>query len=214
MRKFTAVAAAIFLAAFCVAPCAGALRRDREVRKKVRAVLGSMSVRGKVAQLVFVDVYPDGDSTMRAQADSIVAKEQVGGIILMEGNIAQTAATCNRLQSLVKVPLAVTIDGEFGLGMRISEFRKYPRQGALAGLPDDSLMYEMGLQIARDMRSMKIDVNFAPVVDVNLHPDVNTIKDRSFGPDNKLVAEYGSAVMRGMQDTETPRLIRTRLCLY
>lgn len=200
MRKFTAVAAAIFLAAFCVAPCAGALRRDREVRKKVRAVLGSMSVRGKVAQLVFVDVYPDGDSTMRAQADSIVAKEQVGGIILMEGNIAQTAATCNRLQSLVKVPLAVTIDGEFGLGMRISEFRKYPRQGALAGLPDDSLMYEMGLQIARDMRSMKIDVNFAPVVDVNLHPDVNTIKDRSFGPDNKLVAEYGSAVMRGMQD--------------
>ena len=47
---------------------------------------------------------------------------------------------------------------------------------------------------------MKIDVNFAPVVDVNLHPDVNTIKDRSFGPDKKLVADYGSALMRGMQD--------------
>ena len=100
----------------------------------------------------------------------------------------------------MKVPLAVTIDGEFGLGMRISEFRKYPRQGVLAGLPDDGLMYEMGRQIARDMRSMKIDVNFAPVVDVNLHPDVNTIKDRSFGPDKNLVADYGSAVMRGMQD--------------
>ena len=159
-----------------------------------------MSVREKVAQLVFVDVYPDGDSALRAQADSIIAREQTGGIILMEGDIVQTAAMCSRLQGLVKVPLAVTIDGEFGLGMRISEFRKYPRQGTLAGLPDDSLMYEMGQQVARDMRSMKIDVNFAPVVDVNLHPDVNTIKDRSFGPDKKLVADYGSAVMRGMQD--------------
>lgn len=190
----------MLLAAFCVAPCFGAPKNGKDTKKKVRPLLKSMSVREKVAQLVFVDVYPDGDSTMQAQADSIIAKEQTGGIILMEGNIAQTAATCNRLQSLVKVPLAVTIDGEFGLGMRISEFRKYPRQGALAALPDDSLMYEMGLQIARDMRSMKIDVNFAPVVDVNLHPDVNTIKDRSFGPDKKIVADYGSAVMRGMQD--------------
>lgn len=200
MRKYLGVITVIFFALFTFVPCQGAPKHGRDTKKQVRQLLKSMSVREKVAQLVFVDVYPDGDSTLRAQADSIISKEQTGGIILMEGDIVQIATICNRLQSLVKVPLAVTIDGEFGLGMRISEFRKYPRQGALAGLPDDSLMYEMGQQIARDMHSMKIDVNFAPVVDVNLHPDVNTIKDRSFGPDKKLVADYGSAVMRGMQD--------------
>ena len=188
------------LAFLATVPCQGLSKKERVVKKQIRPIIEAMSVRDKVAQLVFVDVYPGGDSAFQAKADSIIAKEQVGGIILMEGNIARTAETCNRSQSLVKVPLAVTIDGEFGLGMRISEFRKYPRQGVLAGLPDDGLMYEMGRQIARDMRSMKIDVNFAPVVDVNLHPDVNTIKDRSFGPDKNLVADYGSAVMRGMQD--------------
>lgn len=188
------------LAFLATVPCQGLSKKERVVKKQICPIIEAMSVRDKVAQLVFVDVYPGGDSAFQAKADSIIAKEQVGGIILMEGNIARTAETCNRSQSLVKVPLAVTIDGEFGLGMRISEFRKYPRQGVLAGLPDDGLMYEMGRQIARDMRSMKIDVNFAPVVDVNLHPDVNTIKDRSFGPDKNLVADYGSAVMRGMQD--------------
>ena len=189
-----------FLSFLLAIPCQGQSKKDKAVKKQVRTLLETMSVRDKVAQLVFVDVYPGGDSAFQAKADSIVAKEQVGGIILMEGNIAQTAETCNRLQGLVKIPLAVTVDGEFGLGMRVSEFRKYPRQGALAKLPDEGLMYEMGRQIAKDMHSMKIDVNFAPVVDVNLHPDVNTIKDRSFGPDKELVADYGSAVMRGMQD--------------
>lgn len=200
MRKNFNIMIMSCLAFLAAVPCQGLSKKEKSVKKQIRPIIESMSVRDKVAQLVFADVYPDGDSASHAKADSIIAKEQVGGIILMEGNIAQTAETCNRLQSLVKVPLAVTIDGEFGLGMRISEFSKYPRQGVLAGLPDDRLMYEMGQRIAKDMRSMKIDVNFAPVVDVNLHPDVNTIKDRSFGPDKKLVADYGSALMRGMQD--------------
>lgn len=200
MRRYFFILAIMMLMLLSSIPCQGISRKDRAARKRIRPYVESMSVRDKVAQLVFVDVYPDRDTAYQSKEDSVIIKEQVGGIILMEGNIEQTAGICNHLQSLVKIPLAVSVDGEFGLGMRISEFRKYPRQGVLAALPDDSLMYEMGSQIAKDMRSMKIDINFAPVVDVNLHPDVNTIGDRSFGPDKRLVADYGSALMRGMQD--------------
>lgn len=200
MRRYFFILAIMLLMPLTSIPCQGLSRKDRAVKKRIRPYVESMSVRDKVAQLVFVDVYPDRDTAYQSKEDSVIIKEQVGGIILMEGNIEQTAGICNHLQSLVKIPLAVSVDGEFGLGMRISEFRKYPRQGVLAALPDDSLIYEMGGQIAKDMRSMKIDINFAPVVDVNLHPDVNTIGDRSFGPDKRLVADYGSALMRGMQD--------------
>lgn len=200
MRRYFFILAIMMLMPLASIPCQGLSRKDRAVKKRIRPYVESMSVRDKVAQLVFVDVYPDRDTAYQSKEDSVIIKEQVGGIILMEGNIEQTAGICNYLQSLVKIPLAVSVDGEFGLGMRISEFRKYPRQGVLAALPDDSLIYEMGSQIAKDMRSMKIDINFAPVVDVNLHPDVNTIGDRSFGPDKRLVADYGSALMRGMQD--------------
>lgn len=200
MRRYFFILAIMMLMPLASIPCQGLSRKDRAVKKRIRPYVESMSVRAKVAQLVFVDVYPDRDTAYQSKEDSVIIKEQVGGIIIMEGNIEQTAGICNHLQSLVKIPLAVSVDGEFGLGMRISEFRKYPRQGVLAALPDDSLIYEMGSQIAKDMRSMKIDINFAPVVDVNLHPDVNTIGDRSFGPDKRLVADYGSALMRGMQD--------------
>lgn len=200
MRRYLFISVVFLLVSMATIPCQGTSKNDRAVRKRIRPYVESMSVRDKIAQLVFVDVYPDHDSVYQSKADSVIIKEQVGGIILMEGNIEQTAGICGHLQSLVKIPLAVSIDGEFGLGMRISEFRKYPRQGVLAALPDDSLIYEMGRQIAKDMRSMKIDINFAPVVDVNLHPDVNTIGSRSFGPDKRLVADYGSALMRGMQD--------------
>lgn len=199
MRKVLVSVFAVVLAAAHI-PCSGVSRIDRSVKRMLRPILDTMSVRSKVAQLFFLDVTPESDSLQQAMDDSVIVKEQVGGIILMEGNIEQTALTCNRLQHQMRIPLAVSVDGEFGVGMRVAEFKKYPRQGSLAKLPSDSLVYEMGRQIARDMHSLRIDINFAPVVDVNLHPDVNTIKDRSFGPDKKLVADYGSAFMRGMQD--------------
>lgn len=199
MRKIFVSILAVVLAAAHI-PCSGASRGDRAIKRMLRPILDTMSVRSKVAQLFFLDVRPESDSIRQAKDDSIIVREQVGGIILMEGNIEQTALTCNRLQRQMKIPLAVSVDGEFGVGMRVAEFKRYPRQGSLAKLPSDSLVYEMGRQIAQDMHSLRIDINFAPVVDVNLHPDVNTIKDRSFGPDKKLVADYGSAFMRGMQD--------------
>lgn len=177
-----------------------AQNRGRRARL-VKAAVDTMDVRSKVAQLIFADVLPEGNAMRKAADDSIIVKEQVGGIILMEGNIAQTAEVVNSLQRQSHIPLAVSIDGEFGVGMRVSEFVKYPRQGKLAGLQDGSLIYEMGRQIARDMHSLKIDINFAPVADVNVHPETGSMKDRSFGPDRKIVAEYASAFMRGMQDS-------------
>ena len=173
---------------------------DKVAKKAIKSTLSTMSVRSKVAQLIFADVFPEGSDERKAADDSIIVKEQLGGIILMEGSIGQTEEVVNRLQSKSRIPLAVSIDGEFGVGMRVTEFEKYPRQGKLAKLPNDSLIYEMGRQIAEDMHSLKIDINFAPVVDVNVHPETGSMKDRSFGPDKHLVAEYGSAFMRGMQD--------------
>lgn len=87
------------LAFLATVPCQGLSKKERVVKKQIRPIIEAMSVRDKVAQLVFVDVYPGGDSAFQAKADSIIAKEQVGGIILMEGSIARTA----RLATVRKV---------------------------------------------------------------------------------------------------------------
>ena len=171
-----------------------------DVSQAIRPVLDTMSVRHKVAQLMFVDVYPEGSDAMHAKEDSIIAKEQVGGIIYMEGSIAQFAETFERLQSKVGIPLATTIDGEYGVGMRVAEFRKYPKQQELAKLGSKRLIEMFAATMSKDMKALKIDVNFAPVIDVSVHPDVNLIGARSFGPDKELVAEYGSAIAMTMQE--------------
>jgi len=191
----------LFLIATVVCSCStkAFFAVDKKVMEDVQPILDTMSIRHKVAQLFFVDVYPGADSIHHAKEDSIITKEQVGGIIYMEGSIQDFVDTYQRLQSEVSIPLTTTIDGEFGVGMRVSEFRKYPRQGYLAQLSDKKLIKQMGTTIASDMKALKIDVNFAPVVDVNLHPDVNLIGMRSFGPDKKLVAEYGSVFAMSMQ---------------
>lgn len=196
------LAAACALAAAASVSCTrvNSLASDKSLDAIVKPVVDTMSLRHKVSQLFYLDIYPGGDSIRHAKDDSIIVKEQVGGIIFMEGNIEEVASSINSLQAKMDIPLGVSVDGEWGLGMRVSEFKKFPRQAFLAKLPSEKYLYEVGQAMAAEMRSMKVDINFAPVIDVNLHPDVNTINTRSFGPDKKLVAKYGSAIARGMQN--------------
>ena len=65
------------LAFLATVPCQGLSKKERVVKKQICPIIEAMSVRDKVAQLVFVDVYPGGDSAFQAKADSIIAKEQV-----------------------------------------------------------------------------------------------------------------------------------------
>ena len=176
------------------------LALDPSLDAIVKPVVDTMCLRHKVAQLFYLDINPEGDSASRARHDSIIVKEQVGGLIFMEGTIEQVTSEINGLQSRMNIPLGVSVDGEWGLGMRVSEFRKYPRQAFLAQLHSKKDVYEVGRSLGREMRELKVDINFAPVVDVNVHPEVGTINTRSFGPDKKLVADYGSAIPMGMQD--------------
>lgn len=64
------------LAFLATVPCQGLSKKERVVKKQIRPIIEAMSVRDKVAQLVFVDVYPGGDSAFQAKADSIIARSR------------------------------------------------------------------------------------------------------------------------------------------
>jgi len=159
-----------------------------------------MSTRHKVAQLLFMDIYPKQDDSIVFRQDSILRTEQLGGIILMDGVLSETVQRLNDIQKLTTLPLTVSVDGEFGLGMRVKEFRRFPRQAYLAQLPSSKYVYEMGQAVAQEMKALKININFAPCIDVNVNPLNIVVGTRSFGPDKKIVAKYGSAYAMGMQD--------------
>ena len=72
-------------------------------------------------------------------------------------------------------------DAEWGLSMRIDSTLRFPWQMTLGAIQHDSLIYEMGLEIARQCKRLGVHINFAPVVDVNSNPDNPIINNRSFG---------------------------------
>jgi len=70
----------------------------------------------------------------------------------------------------------------------------------MGAVSDPDIPYQYGKIVAEQCKRVGIQVNFAPVVDVNNNPDNPVINDRSFGEDKYKVAIFGTQYMRGMQD--------------
>lgn len=136
-----------------------------------------------------------------AKTLELVKKYNIGGICLFQGSPQEQAVVLQRLQSEAKTPLMVCIDAETGLGMRMSGVQAFPDQLTLGAIRHGSdLVYRIGAAMAQQCKRMGIQVNYAPVVDINNNPANPVIGYRSFGQDKKVVADYGVAIMKGMQD--------------
>jgi beta-N-acetylhexosaminidase len=98
-------------------------------------------------------------------------------------------------------PLLTSIDQEGGRVMRLREpFTIIPPMRAVGAAGDEPLAREVGRVLGRELRAVNIDMNLAPVLDVDTNPDNPVIGARSFGRDADLVARMGCALLRGLQD--------------
>ncbi|SEM83075.1 beta-glucosidase [bacterium A37T11] len=167
----------------------------------VDSVFNKLTARERVAQLFLIRAQSNLGQRYIDSIGNIIAKEQLGGIVLFQGGPVSQARLNNQYQQLVKVPLLVAIDGEWGLGMRMPDSSiSYPYQMTLGAIQDDDLIYRMGHEIAKDFKRMGLHINFAPVVDINNNPRNPVINYRSFGENKENVTRKGMAYMRGMMD--------------
>ena len=84
--------------------------------------------------------------------------------------------------------------------MRLKDVISFPKQMALGAIGNDTLIYELGAEFARQCKLLGVHINFAPDVDVNNNPANPVINYRSFGENRHQVARKAIALMRGMQD--------------
>ena len=113
--------------------------------KQVEEVLSQMTTRQKVAQLIMVSCDSYNLPAKRLNRDTLVREEGIGGLIIFHDSLPRSIARLNELQSMSRIPLLVSVDGEWGPSMRYSEFPFFPRQMQLGALTSDSLVYQMGL---------------------------------------------------------------------
>jgi beta-N-acetylhexosaminidase len=215
------LAAVLFLLALPVAaqgPLPDAL--DKIAAKWVDDTFKKMTLDDKVGQLVLSSLpstYLSTDSDAFAALADKVTKLRVGGFhvfggsepipnVLLDnhygsvilGQPLAAASTLNRLQTLSNLPLLTTADLEAGLGFRISGATVFPRAMAIGATGDDRLAYEAGRVTALEARAVGIQVNFAPVADVNNNPRNPVINTRSFGEVPEAVGKLASAYVRGL----------------
>lgn len=131
----------------------------------------------------------------------LVKQYNVGGICVFQGSPVKQATIINSLQAMAKTPILMCIDAEWGVGMRmIDSVLPLPKQMMLGAVSDPSIVYQYGKIVAEQCKRIGLQVNYAPVVDINNNPNNPVINDRSFGEDKYKVASYAIQYMKGMQD--------------
>lgn len=171
---------------------------EYKAEKWADSVISTLSPRERIAQL-FVPRLDITDNAAGYRAvERVAGTDRMGGFLLGKGTPESYSNLINYGQSLASIPLMITLDGEWGLSMRVSGTPRFPYNIALGAADDDQLMYEYGREMARECRLMGIQVNFAPDLDVNSNPDNPVIGYRSFGEDPEIVGRLGAAYCRGM----------------
>lgn len=154
----------------------------------------------RLGQLFMVAAYSNRDEEHYQEIDQLITAYNIGGLIFFQGGPYRQAQLNNRYQGKAKVPLMIAMDAEWGIGMRLDSVYDFPKQMTLGAIQDNKWIYEMGKEIANQFKLMKMHINFAPVVDVNVNPNNPVIGYRSFGENKFNVADKGIAYMKGMQD--------------
>ncbi|MGI4865685.1 MAG: glycoside hydrolase family 3 N-terminal domain-containing protein [Janthinobacterium lividum] len=165
-------------------------------------LMRTLTPRQRVAQLFMVAAYSNRKKIDEDSISTLIKNYGIGGLIFFQGGPVRQSRLLNRYQSESQVPLLVAMDGEWGAGMRLDSVLRFPYQMSLGAVPeaDSALIYDMGREVARQFTRLGMQVNFAPVVDVNNNPANPVIGFRSWGENPAAVSRLSRLYMRGMQD--------------
>jgi beta-N-acetylhexosaminidase len=131
----------------------------------------------------------------------------VGGTIYFKRNVqspAQLAELSNEIQFSCRAkdapPLFISIDHEGGkINRLVKPFTKFPGNDYLGDLGSPKIGFEFGMVLGKELGAVGVNVNYAPVIDVNSNQENPVIRNRAFSSDPELCGRLGSAVCRGLQ---------------
>ena len=153
----------------------------------------------QAAQLIGIGIPAD---TITDEVRSLIHKG-VRNIIFFSRNAQnpqQFAALTHEVKNLSKDPILTSIDQEGGRVMRLRDpFTPIPSMRDLGATNDQNLATQIGQVLAAEIRAVNIDIDLAPVLDVDTNPANPVISSRSFSPDADVVTRLGVALLKGIQ---------------
>ena len=144
-------------------------------------------------------------SALQQEELALLRDFPVGGFILFKNNCSspgQIRALCDSLWKIAPDPPPfIAIDQEGGTAHRLPEpFTHFPFAARMGESGDPNLAYRAGHATATELVLVGINLNFAPVLDVNSNPNNPVIGDRSFGAQSKQVIAFSERWIQGTRD--------------
>ena len=167
--------------------------------------LNKLTLEEKIGQLFMFGF----DATdVNDHAIKLIKEYRIGNVILFARNIKTPEQVFKLNQNLQKlslkelgIPLFISIDQEGGMVSRITSGATFfPGAMTIAATNDVHNAYLSGKYMGLELINLGINMNFAPVLDVNNNPKNPVIGVRSFSDQPKMVAEYGAAFIKGLQE--------------
>ncbi|HQI39751.1 MAG TPA: glycoside hydrolase family 3 N-terminal domain-containing protein [Ignavibacteriaceae bacterium] len=166
----------------------------------VNKTLESMTLYDKCAQIFMPAVFGktlDQQSKEFQFALEMVKIHGIGGVVISTGDVEETASMIAELQKNSKIPLLVSADFENGIGMRMKASNTFPHNMALGSTYNPDFAYETGKATAIEALMLGVNINLAPVADVNSNPENPVINLRSFSEDKDVVTEFCLSFVEG-----------------
>ncbi len=164
-----------------------------------------MSLEEKVGQLLMVHF--NGEE-VNDDARALVQKTKVGGIIYYNWSNGlhgpeQVQALSAGLQKLAEanqnpIPLLIAADQEGGVVSRLNNgFPKFPGNKAVGETSNPTFAQDVAFAMGQELQAVGINMNLAPVVDINSNPRNPVIGARSFGAHAEVVLAFGEKALSG-----------------
>lgn len=165
-------------------------------------LIESMSIEQKVGQLFLLGFM---GTKSEQNLDAIIRDLKPGGIILFSRNIEGVKQTSQLIYNAQrgsyrysKAPLLIAVDQEGGDVIRIRTYPPLPSARALGSTGEESLVFDAGVQTAKLLKSLGINMNLAPVLDIADPKFDNFIGNRSFGDNPQTVSQMGNKFAAGL----------------
>ncbi|WP_238881256.1 beta-N-acetylhexosaminidase [Clostridium sp. YIM B02551] len=209
MKKYISILMSCILVAFLVA-CS--LTKNEEVSSysdDIKTKLDKMSLEEKIDQMIMLsidEVVKDGNkikfTEMNEATKNFLSKHQLAGLILFKFNMIdkpQTKKLTKDIQNLSKEnKFFIATDQEGGRIDKIPTENKTKSAREIGNTKDPNNAYKAASIIGSDLKTLGLNLDFAPVMDVDTNPNNPVIGDRAFSNDPKIVGEFGVKFIEGL----------------
>jgi beta-N-acetylhexosaminidase len=158
-------------------------------------------LRRSVGQLVIAG-FEGHDLPVETRA---IAREfDLGGVIYFARNVAspeQVVELSRASRALAReTPLWISVDQEGGRVARLRRpFTEWPPMNTIGRSGDESLAERFAKALARELRAVGVNLDYAPVLDIHTNPKNPVIGDRALAERAEDVARLGRAIIRALQ---------------